>query len=113
MRQRKLSTWGILFLSLLGVTFLGGVIGCYRKYQHSKRKDSIRFRTLSAAGRLPPDAGADPLGKQPIAIKQRSMSQEEADNLSERYRNQVDEEELRLIRQENGGAGVDTFVMKG
>ena len=106
-----MSTWGILFLSLLGVTFLGGVIGCYRKYQHSKRKDSIRIRTLSAAGRLPPDT--NPLGKQPIAIKQRSMSQEEADDLSERYRNQVDEEELRLIRQENGGAGVDTFVMKG
>jgi hypothetical protein len=42
------------------------------------------------------------------------MSQEEAAevNLSERYRNQVDkeEEELRLIRQENGLA---TFVMKG
>jgi hypothetical protein len=42
------------------------------------------------------------------------MSQEEAAevNLSERYRNQVDkeEEELRLIRQENV---LDTFVMKG
>jgi hypothetical protein len=42
------------------------------------------------------------------------MPQEEAAevNLSGRYRNQVDEEEneLRLIRQENG---LDTFVMKG
>jgi hypothetical protein len=42
------------------------------------------------------------------------MSHEEAAeaNLSERYRNQVDEEEeeLRLIRQENA---LDTFVMKG
>jgi hypothetical protein len=41
------------------------------------------------------------------------MSLEEADNLSDRYRNQVDQEELRLIRDENGGAGLDTFVMKG
>jgi hypothetical protein len=69
--------------------------------------------TLSAAGRLPPDGSADPQGSQPIAIKQRSMSLEEADNLSDRYRNQVDQEELRLIRHENGGAGLDTFVMKG
>jgi len=41
------------------------------------------------------------------------MSQEEADNLSDRFRNRDDPEETRLMREENAAAVVDTFVMTG
>ncbi len=51
LKSRKLSIWGILFLSLLGLILRGGIIGCFRKGKISKKEKEFRMRALS--GEIP------------------------------------------------------------